>query len=336
MIWMSWRQFRWPALAGAVALVPVVAYLIITGADIRQSHDRYAARCRNMGNCAEAMLQFQNDFRTRLLLLAILLAAIPGILGVFWGAPLVARELETGTYRLVWNQSVARRRWLTVKLLFVGLASMAAAALVSALLTWASSPVDAVSQGRFGALVFDARNIVPVAYAAFAFVLGTVIGLLVRRTIPAMALTMLVFAIVQFAVPSFARPHLMTPETATRQMTLQAFGEVRGFGDDPVVKGLSVPGAWVTSTSALLKADGSPLDKVTYRKCVTDPPAGGAGVPGTGGTVACLADLNLHVKVAYQPNDRYWTFQWIESLLYLVLGGLLAAVGLWRIRRHVI
>jgi hypothetical protein len=183
--------------------------------------------------------------------------------------------------------------------------------------------------------VFDARNIVPVAYAAFAFALGTVIGLLVRRTIPAMALTMLVFAVMQFAVPALVRPHLMAPETATRQMTMQAFGEVRGFGDDPAVKGVSVEGAWVTSTSELLTADGDPLDKVTYRKCVTDPPATAAGA-GIGGTVACLADLGLHVDISYHPNDRYWVFQWIESALYLLLGGLLAAVGLWRIRRHVI
>lgn len=336
MIWMSWRQFRPQALVGAIALVPLAAYLIITSVDIRRAHDRYQAQCASLGNCAEAMLQFQNDFRTRLLLLAILLAAIPGVLGVFWGAPMVARELETGTYRLVWNQSVTRRRWLVVKLLFVGFAAMAVAALVSALLTWASSPVDAIAQDRFGALVFDARNIAPVAYAAFAFILGTVIGLFVRRTIPAMALTMLVFAIVQFAVPAFARPHLMTPETVTKPMTLQAFGEVRGFGDDPTVRGLSIPGAWVTSTSALLTADGTPLDTVTYRQCLTDPSADAAADPGIGGTVACLADLNLHVEVTYHPNDQYWTFQWIESAFYLVLGGLLTALGLWRIQRHVI
>ncbi|WP_018215178.1 ABC transporter permease subunit [Salinispora vitiensis] len=334
MIWMSWRQFRSQALAGAIALLPVVAYLIITSIDIRRSHDRYEAQCASIGNCAEAMLQFQNDFRTRLLLLAILLAAIPGILGVFWGAPLVSRELEMGTHRLVWNQSVTRRRWLTVKLLLVGFTSIAVAGLASALLTWASSPVDAVSQDRFGALEFDARNIAPVAYAAFAFALGTVIGLLMRRTIPAMAVTLLVFAVMQFVVPAFARPHLMAPETTTREMTLQAFGEVRGFGDDPVVKGVGVPGAWVTDTSALLTADGDPLDKATYRRCATDPPVTAGAGAGTGGIIACLADLKLHVEIAYHPNDRYWTFQWLESALYLLLSGLLAAVGLWRIQRH--
>ena len=66
------------------------------------------------------------------------------------------------------------------------------------------------------------------------------------------------------------------------------------------------------------------------------PPATAAGAAGIGGTVACLAGLGLHVNVSYHPNDRYWTFQWIESALYLLLGGLLAAVGRWRIRRHAI
>jgi len=41
--------------------------------------------------------------------------ATPALLGIFWGAPLIARELETGTCRLAWNQSVTRTRWLTVK-----------------------------------------------------------------------------------------------------------------------------------------------------------------------------------------------------------------------------
>jgi hypothetical protein len=323
MIWMSWRQFRSPALAGAVALVPVVAYLVRTGLDIRRSHDRYQARCASIGNCAEAMLQFQNDFRTRLLLLAVLLVAFPGLLGVFWGAPLVAREFQAGTHRLVWNQSVTRRRWLAVELLVVGFATMVVAALVSALLTWASGPVDAVAQDRFGALVFDARNVAPVAYAIFAVVLGGVLGLLVRRTVPAMALTLLVFAVVQFAVPAFVRPHLMVPVTADEQMTPQDW--VGGSGDGPTVDGLSVPGGWVTGTSALLTAGGAPLDRAAYRRCVTD--------PGSGGTVACLTHLDLHVEVAYHPGDRYWTFQWIESAFYLLLGGLLAAVGLWRIQR---
>ena len=46
----------------------------------------------------------------------ILIALTPAVTGLFWDAPLLARELETGTFALAWNQSVTRARWLAVKL----------------------------------------------------------------------------------------------------------------------------------------------------------------------------------------------------------------------------
>ena len=72
----------------------------------------------------------------------ILLYVTPGIIGVFWGAPLVTRELEAGTFRLAWNQGVTRTRWIAVKLAAVGLAAMAVSGLLSLAVTWWASPVD--------------------------------------------------------------------------------------------------------------------------------------------------------------------------------------------------
>ncbi|MET8910188.1 ABC transporter permease subunit [Micromonospora sp. NPDC004551] len=325
MIWMSWRQFRTQALAGVAALAPLAAYLLFTGLDIRQAYDRYRSHCAVADRCLDAMSQFQGEWRTRLLLLALVLAAVPAVLGVFWGAPLIAREVETGTQRLAWNQSVTRRRWLAVKLLVVGSAGMAVAALAGLLLTWAASPYDEVSGERFAALAFGARNLTPIAYAALAVVLGTVVGLLVRRTVPAMALTVFAFTLLQILLPTVVRPHLMAPVTVTRAMTADALRETRGVGADATVKGLRVPDAWVTGSSRLLTADGQPVDAGTVDTCLTRP---------AGDTAACLGDLNLHVRIAYQPDSRYWSFQWIESACYLALAGLLAAFGLWRIQRH--
>ena len=109
--------------------------------------------------------------------------------GLFWGAPLVTRELEAGTFRLAWNQSVARTRWMAVKLAAVGLAAMLTAGLLSLMLTWWSGPVDtalalksgnSISFIRVGPVLFAVRGIAPVGYAAFAFVLGVTAGVLVR------------------------------------------------------------------------------------------------------------------------------------------------------------
>jgi hypothetical protein len=101
--------------------------------------------------------------------------AVPAIIGMFWGAPLIARELEAGTFRVAWTQSVTRARWLAVKLGLAGLASMAAAGLVSLMVTWWSSrvdPLDPFGMNRLQPAMFGTRGIAPIGYAAFAFVLG--------------------------------------------------------------------------------------------------------------------------------------------------------------------
>ncbi|MFI5846801.1 ABC transporter permease subunit [Micromonospora chalcea] len=321
MIRMTLRQFRLPALAGAVLLALAGAYLLRLGTDIRavpdpaQLPDRYA----------QTMLFLAGGF-----------ALVPALIGAFWGAPLVARELEQGTHRLVWNQSVPRRRWLAVKLAVLSAAAALVAGVLGALLTWAAAPVDRVAGDRFSTVLFGARGVVPVGYAVFAFVLGVVAGLLLRRTLPAMAVVFLAVVLAQLAVPNLVRPHYLPPERVTVPMTAEAVNRARNLGSitgSPVVGGLDVPGAWVTDISPLRTADGRRLSDAAFGACFRDPPRTGA--TGTfGDTAVCLGKLDLHVDLAYQPNHRFWTFQWIELALHLGVAGLLAALGLWHVRRR--
>ena len=141
--------------------------------------------------------------------LGMVLVLVPGLIGLFWGAPLAARELETGTYQLAWTQGVTRKRWLAVKLGLVGLASVAVAGLFSLMVTWWSSPLDRVNADPF--TLFDQRGIVPLGYAAFAFALGVTVGLVLHRTVPAMVATLAVFAGVRLVVANWVRPYLLAP-----------------------------------------------------------------------------------------------------------------------------
>lgn len=329
MTWLTWRQFRTQAVAAGGALVVIAAYLITLGTRLRDSYDDYLAQCRGDGTCADLMAQFHSDHANLVLYLNGLLMLIPFVVGMFWGAPLIARELEAGTHRLVWNQSVTRRRWLAVKLLGVVLAAVVVAGVASALLTWAASPVDQVAGDRFAGVVFGARDVAPVAHAAFAVVLGAVLGTVVRRTVPAIALTLLVLAVIQVGGPHVARPHLMPPVEVTVPMTAETIREdTRGLGNlwnQPTVKGLQIPDSWVTSTSTLRTADGGELDIDRFNDCIFPRP--GASVD----AAECLGELDLHVEAAYQPNDRYWAFQWLEAAIYLGLGLLLAAFGFRRL-----
>ncbi|MBD2899999.1 hypothetical protein amrb99_89960 [Actinomadura sp. RB99] len=341
MIWLTWRQFRVQALVAAVALAVIAAYLVYLGTDIRDAHGAYRARCASRpADCPPALAQFRGDYESTLLFLAAGLQLIPVVIGTFWGAPLIARELETGTHRLVWNQSVTRRRWLAVKLAFLALAGAALTGAAAALLTWAARPFDEATEDRFSTIVFGARDIAPIGYAVLAFTLGTVVGLLVRRTLPAMAVTGVAFIVLQFVFPNMVRPHLLPPERTTLRMTAQAINGAQNMGSitgGAVVHGLAVPGspgAWVSDISPFRTADGRTLSGAKFDECLNSPQRTGAGGR-FGDTAVCLARMNLHVDVAYQPKSRYWAFQGLETAAYLLLAGVLTVFGLWRVRHRV-
>ena len=116
MIWLTWRQCRTQFVAVYGLVAAACVWLAVTGPALA----RLARRNENVYD-----LLTSND---RLLFnggIAVL-AVAPAVIGIFWGAPLVARELETGTYRLAWNQSVTRGRWLAVKLGFAVLSTAVA------------------------------------------------------------------------------------------------------------------------------------------------------------------------------------------------------------------
>ncbi len=207
MTWLAWRQLRSGVFAAAGMLAAVALVLAITRPDV--SADLQAACTSASGGgsdlCSVLGQQFFDDHQTALLAVTGLLMVLPGAVGLFWGAPLIAREFETGTHRLAWNQSVTRPCWLMVKLAVVGLAATLVAAAGTLLVTWWASVLDEVGDlARIEPLLFAARGIAPVGYAAFAFALGVTVGLVVRRALPAMAITAAIFAVVQLVTPAVA------------------------------------------------------------------------------------------------------------------------------------
>jgi ABC-type transport system involved in multi-copper enzyme maturation permease subunit len=329
MIWLTWRQFRGQALTAFAALGALTVYLVILGLRIRHSYEVNV----NCTGCSVSAARdiLENDFSDPLLLTGFLVVLVPGLIGAFWGAPLIAREIETGTHRLVWNQSVTRTRWLAVKLAFVVLAGVVLTGALCLLLTWAAGPYDRLLGGRFDPLVFPTRDIVSVGYAVFAIVGGTAVGLLTRRTVPAMAITLAVFAALQILLPTAIRPHLQTPVTETvafnADITVQHFGISEEGNGGVSIGGYAntIPGAWILSdNSPLFDAAGNQVTREQISSCMTGD---------FRKDMACVAGQDLHFAVTYQPADRYWTFQWLEFAMYVILAGLLAGFTFWRIPR---
>ncbi|MFG2036590.1 ABC transporter permease subunit [Dactylosporangium sp. NPDC048998] len=329
MIWLTWRQLRTQLLVAAIGLAVLAAYLVYLGVRIRHDYTVDVVNCVP-SDCDNTRRLFADRYVAQVSLLGLLLLVLPGLIGAFWGAPLVARELETRTDLLVWNQSVTRGRWLAVKLVLVGAAAVAVTAALSLLLTWNASRYDQWAGDRFAAMSFAARNVVPLGYAAFAFVLGVLVGLLVRRTVPAMAITLGVFAVLQIVVPTAIRTHILPPVTSTVRFTADAMQHAQGLGINPdtgaSVRGYVMPGTWpMQSLSRVYNADGTPYTPTQARPCMTG---------GFGKDMECMERQNLHFSYTYQPGSRYWPFQWIELSAYTLLALLLAGCALWRIRRR--
>jgi len=328
MLWLTWRQFRSQARIGLGAMLLLALYLAWLDHQVHSGYSDTLGHCSGHNSCVGPLAAFADHYSFPVDLLGYLLLAVPGVIGAFWGAPLISRELEAGTHRLVWNQSVTRRRWLAAKLGLVGLLSTGVTGCFSLLLTWAAGPVNTVLGNRFEPVVFGSRGLVPFAYAAFAFALGATLGLFLRRTVPAMGATLVAFAVLQILVATAVRPHYEAPVRTSVTLTSEMISNLSMIGTYGDIAGLHVPGGpWVVQTSPLLDANGHEVghgawyQDCTNNKSLTEMPK-------------CLAAGNIHVVISEQPADRYWTFQWIEAAIYTVLSVLLAALSFWCIRRR--
>jgi hypothetical protein len=169
MMRVSYWQFRLPLGIALGGLAVVAAIAGLTGPGLAHLYDTTVATCAsNGGYCSAALSSFNaHDQALRVAAQAIPLG-LPAILGMFWGAPLAARELESGTFRLAWTQGRSRLRWLGAKLAVVGLATLTVQGLLSLTMTWWWSPVGRANPNRFSPALFGAFGIAPIGYAAFA------------------------------------------------------------------------------------------------------------------------------------------------------------------------
>ena len=331
MIRFAWFRFRTQALVALGVLAVLAVVLVVTGIRLAHAYAAAVAACKPHGDCATALSLFpSHGYLTASNGMHLLVIAIPCVLGMFWGAPLAAREFETGTFRLAWTQGSTRTRWLAVKLAVVGAASIAVAGLLSLMVTWWSSPIAAAQMtARLDPGIFSKSGIAPVGYAAFAFASGVAAGLLSRRTLPAMAVTLAIFAaVVWFAFPLWVRPHLLPPAQTTVPLSTTSINGYVLVGDGRMVVQTAppdLPGAWILSNQLTTPA-GRPAPTI---------PATQACASNTSSGQTCNAyveSLHLRQTVTYEPASRYWPLQWYETGIYLALALALAGLCLWWIR----
>jgi ABC-type transport system involved in multi-copper enzyme maturation permease subunit len=348
---LTWRQFRTSALVAAVVLIAVGGVLIATGPHLAHLYRATVGACVAGGDCSATQAAFLRHDSTLRVWLGVIVVVVPGISGVFWGAPLVAGEMEAGTFSLAWTQSVTRTRWMATKLAVIGAASVAAAGLLSLMVTWWARSLDRVQMNQFA--TFDERSIVPLGYAAFAFVLGVTAGVVLRRSLPAMAVTFVAFVATRLAFLKLLRPHLLAPSTMSIALDPVAtgFGSSgslfsRGGPDTLQPPTPNIPNAWITATRIVDRGGHVLTSQILTSTCPGlgdgGPPAGGAGggpqpVPAAAQQQLrdCVTTVGrtFHQAVTYQPASHYWPLQWYELALFVGAALVLSGFCLWWVRR---
>jgi hypothetical protein len=344
MIWLTWRQFRIQAITAAAALAAFAILLAATGPHLASLYATgKITSCHGFG-CEPAANTFFSELAgldTVVYLLGIgLILAAPAIIGIFWGAPLIARELETRTFNLAWTQGVTRTQWLAVKLALTGLAAVAVTEALSLIYGWWANPISKAigrsgtgapqlfSQGPFSSVSFATHGITPLGYAAFAFTLATAVGALTRRTVPAMAVTLAIFAAAQVVMPLTVRPHLVPPSHTIA--SIYAADLAYGSLTADVVPGQS--DAWILSSQALNPA-GQPVTTIPG-PCNNPNPSGEKGGTTQITPAECMQSRGYREAISYLPTSRYWPLQWIETGIFLALALALAWFSFWRLGRR--
>jgi hypothetical protein len=318
MTWLVWRQHRVQVYLGAALLAAFAVLIVITGIQVGNQYHAAQAACAAGHGCRHLGGLFLGSHAVGFLIISTLGA--PVLVGLFIGAPLVAAEAEAGTTQFAWMQSVTRKRWLTVKIGWMLLAAAIWGGVISALVTWWEGPNNAVQLDAFDPGRFDIMGLVPVAYSLFAVALGVAAGALLRRVLPAIAVTLAGFIAVRAVVTLFLRPHYMSAVTVFYKVT----------------SGFTPPGSFWSLASGIVGPNGLPIDlntngngnpvygvPATYLPASCTQVSRGAFTP----PPSCVQAVS-HFRgfLTYQPADRYWTFQGIETGIFLVLAAALIAV----------
>jgi hypothetical protein len=311
--WVTWRQHRF-ALAGAVVVLGGFGILmLINGLAMHSDYTHLGLNtCGKLSDpaCDTPFGIFQRRYQNLAQQLPQFLTFLPGLLGVFVGAPVVARELESGTFRFAWTQGRNRVQWIITKLVLLGVTLTVLALAFSLLFSWWYGPFGTILGRMGGGGAYEVAGIVFAARTLFGFMLGALLGALIRRTVPAMAATAAGWLAVTWPSVVYLRPLIQAPIAVT---------------DAPKS---ATPHAWIIN-SWVQDATGHHLNQAQ----IFDQ-ARASGVNSPDGFQAWMSQHGYTSWISYQPESRFWHFQVVEASAYVALALLLGGATIWWLHRR--
>ncbi len=326
MAWVTWRQHRF-ALAGVAALLGALAvYMWIVGLQVHRDYAA-AATCHPASSFACSVLVSRFNGMGKVLENGFLLQPVPALIGAFVGAPVLARELETGTFRYAWTQGFGRGRWTLAKLVALAVVVPSGVGAFSVLTSWYYQPYfqtgnQALSLPEWSPLapgLFDLRGVGFAAWTLAAFAIGALAGMLVRRVVPAIAATLAAYAGLALGAGLYLRQHYLAPLVTSNPGTWVSPGP-----------------AWVISQQWTTKGGQAVMRPVLSQALQAAPVqlAGKGGVPRALSSVRYLMQHGYTLWTSYQPASRFWPFQFIEAGGLLALSVVLIAATVSLVRRR--
>jgi hypothetical protein len=306
------RQHQTALIWTGVVVAVLAIALAVTGVQVRE----LAARG---GPNWYGLTRASVDYGGLLQAFALILQLTALLAGMFLGAPLLPREIDNGTAKLAWTQAASRSRWLLAQVLPLASLLALAALAIGAEFGWWLSPFPHAAMGFIGPfppwspwwpLRFNLSPLLLAGWVVFSFTFGVFLGAAIRRTLPAIAATLVGYGAVLFEVSSSWRMHYLPPLHRAVAMQFQSGGS----HGDSVYWGPHPP---VIMSEALGWPDGKPLSNAEQQR-----PA------------AWMTLHHIVMWITYQPASRYHTFQAIELGWLLAASALLVAAAIVVIQRR--
>jgi ABC-2 family transporter protein len=325
LAWVTMRQRRGAVIGTSVLLGVFAVYLLIMA--IAQD-GAYAAvtACHPAGalKCQQLAQEFSREYwggGGRVIqsggaqTVSSLLFAVPVLLGAFTGAPLLARELEHGTFRFAWTQGAGRTRWAVSTLVLPAVLLTAVTGAFTALFYWYFRPF--LADGQVSEMLPLAFALLGAAFAAwtlFAYALAALLGAVFRRTLPAMAVTLVVYIALAISTATVIRPHYAAP------VTMRGWNASSGAG--------WVLSSWVKTPSGRALSQGD-LNNLTAHL-----PASVQNSPSPDAFTSWLTQHGYTLWQSVQPDSRFWQFQLTEAGWLLAVSAAFIAGTVWLVRRR--
>jgi ABC-2 family transporter protein len=317
VIWLAWRRYRLVmGLTGGVLLATGI-WMAFLGRALEHADTSYP--CFSCGRPGFASLSNQATA------IDLILLALPCLLGVIFGAPLVAGEMEQHTNRLAWTQGVSRTTWLTVKwgtLAVVLLSFVTALTLVAQWWSghWAGIFGVGGHNSRIDPLLFPATGASPIAYTLFSFALGALLGSVLRKRAWAIVGLVGIYVVVSVVMVLFVRPSLASKEFVVFQ------GDLNGGGVGYVPTDAWNLGFGFRYAPGSTDATAGPSASATANRCELQHPEYSA-------YLTCLTAHHIQMGTFYQPSNHYWELQWRESSLLAGTAVVMLGLTVWSVRR---